>query len=155
MCFCKMGQKKKKVLSLVFFSRAEWDWQQEGYWSSKRWNQDKEKTLNRVSKTSTQPKNLKSHSFSRRFALSFILPGQVVERYTLRRYPASEWAPGESQEGLKCGKRGLESFHGTVVRKCRSALRNILSIVWGSHGRGDVRRNHAWLNTKSTQRNEI
>ncbi len=146
---------KKMVLSLMFFSRTGWDEWQEDYCSSERWNQDKEELWTVWVRLLLTPKTLRYTPFPHWFILSSILSGQRAERCPLRRYPACECVPRGGQEGLKCGKRGLDIFHGTILWKCKSALRNIPLIGWGSHKRGDVRRNHAWLNTKSTQRNEI
>lgn len=39
-CVSALGG-KKMVLSLKLFSTAGWDWWQQDYWSSRRWNQDK------------------------------------------------------------------------------------------------------------------
>lgn len=153
MCFCMRC--KKCFLSLVFCRRTGCDRWQEDYWSCGRWNQDKDESSSVWVSCSSHNKKLRIHTFPHWFTLSLLLPGLRVERYPSSRYPASEWVSRGSQEGLKCGKRGLEIFHGTISWKCRSALRNIPAIGWGSHKRGDVRRNHAWLNTKSTQRNEI
>ena len=153
MCFCTRG--KKKMVSSLRSAAEQSETDGRRITGAAEDETRIRRTLKCVIKTSAHSKNLKVHCFPHWFTLSSMLAGQGVERHPLRRYPACEWVPWGSQEGLKCGKRGLDIFHGTILWKCRSALRGIPSIGWGSHKRGDVRRNHAWLNTKSTQRNEI
>lgn len=142
---------KQMVVLLVFLSRVGRDWWQEDYRSNTRWSQDRQELWTVKVRLLPNPKNVRYAPVHSKLDT----PGIRIWKLSFEEISSMWVSPKGKPRGTEMWKKRVWQFPWYNLWKWRSALRNIPSIGWGSHKRGDVRRNHAWLNTKSTQRNEI